>query len=301
MDFLPKQAHDPSTWADELHSVSGFYGPGVVMSWCLMSVSMLYDANQAFKTQADGFQYFKYATIVFSSLWALCDAVWRAIHTDFGPSYAAALYMSDKGFELGVLLYMLHLFPIRREVASMPLERPPDEELADLESRSFRAQAIAAIEEYKIYPCLGMVRVWVWIRALANGHTVYNVKAQNPQGVHIGWQPLLADYWKPVVASLCLVLAHFVSVLTGWGWWSWGLPVGILSLFAAMHSGLFGTSTPLRSTSLQITETDQLSALVSTMLVLVVQYGRAIPVVRKGLQKMRDWLSAELHRPEQQN
>jgi hypothetical protein len=134
MDLLPKQAHHTSTWSEELHSVSGFYGPGVVISWCLMSMSMLYDANQVFKTEPDGFHYFKYASIIFASLWALGDAVWRALRTDFGPSYAAALYMSDKGFELATLLYTLHLFPVHRLPAQTTRQaptKPSDEERAD--------------------------------------------------------------------------------------------------------------------------------------------------------------------------
>jgi hypothetical protein len=135
MDFLPRQAHNPNTWSDELQSVSGFYGPGVMISWCLMSMSMLYDANQVFKQGPDGFHYFKYASLIFSSVWALGDAILRALHTDFGPSYAAALYMSDKGFELATLLYTLHLFPVHRRLSTQTtrqLQRQPtDEERAD--------------------------------------------------------------------------------------------------------------------------------------------------------------------------
>ncbi|KAF1926323.1 uncharacterized protein M421DRAFT_222923 [Didymella exigua CBS 183.55] len=41
MDFLPKTTHDPQTWTEDVDSVSGFYGPGVIISWCLMSMSML--------------------------------------------------------------------------------------------------------------------------------------------------------------------------------------------------------------------------------------------------------------------
>lgn len=135
MDLPPKEARHTKTWNEELHSVSGLYGPGVVISWCLMSMSMLYDANQTFKTEPDGFHYFKYASIIFSSLWALGDAVWRALRTDFGPSYAAALYLSDKGFELATLLYTLHLFPIHRRLPAQTTSQAPaissDEEQAD--------------------------------------------------------------------------------------------------------------------------------------------------------------------------
>ena len=134
MDFLPREAHDPASWSEELQDVNGFYGPGSIISWCLLGISMLYDANQVFK-QDDNFHYLKYASLIFSGLWALGDAVWRALRTDFGPSYAAALYMSDKGFELATLLYTLHLFPVhRRQITpnnSQSREQPPDEERPD--------------------------------------------------------------------------------------------------------------------------------------------------------------------------
>ncbi len=144
------------------------------------------------------------------------------------------------------------------------------------------SHAAAAIAEYKIYPCIAMVSIWVWCRALSNGHRVYNIHAQNPRGVIIGWKPVLAWYWKPVLAALCFGLSSLVSVVTSWGWWSWSLPVGILSSFSILHSGLFGTFTPLKLTSVRISEMDQLAALIMTTVFLTLQYGRNIPLVKKG-------------------
>ena len=109
MDFLPKTRYEPSTWKDDITTVNGFYGPGALMSWFLTGVSMLYDANK----EPDSFHYFKYFAVISTGLAALADTIWRALHTDFGPSYAAALYMSDKAFELATLLYCIRYFPIR--------------------------------------------------------------------------------------------------------------------------------------------------------------------------------------------
>ena len=156
----------------------------------------------------------------------------------------------------------------------------------DLNVSRLHSHAAAAIAEYKIYPCIAMVSIWVWCRALSNGHTVYNIHAQNPLGVTISWKPVLQWYWKPVLAMICFGLSSLMSILTGWGWWSWSLPVGILSSFSILHSGLFGTFTPLRLTSIRIEEEDQLAALMTTALFLVVQYGRSIPLVKKGGTKL---------------
>jgi hypothetical protein len=106
-------------WKDKVESVSSFYGPGAVISWCISGMSMLYDANQAAET--NNFQYFKYSALGLTGAFAVCDAVWRALRSDFGPSYAAALYMSDKGFELATLLYTVWHFPVHRE-GSVPTE-----------------------------------------------------------------------------------------------------------------------------------------------------------------------------------
>ena len=131
-----------------------------------------------------------------------------------------------------------------------------------------------------------MVSIWVWCRALSNGHKVYDIRAQNPHGVTISWKPILAWYWKPVMVILCFSLSSLMSVVTNWGWWSWSLPVGILSSFGILHSGLFGTFGPLKLTAIHITDEDQMAALICTMLVLVIQYGRQIPVLKKGAKKL---------------
>lgn len=114
MDLLPQQRHDPAMWKDKVESVSSFYGPGVIISWCISGMSMLYDANQAAQSGVV-FQYLKYLAVGLTGAFAVCDAVWRALRSDFGPSYAAALYMSDKGFELATLLYTVYNFSVQRE------------------------------------------------------------------------------------------------------------------------------------------------------------------------------------------
>ena len=128
--MLPQQRHDPAIWKDKLESVSSFYGPGVVISWCISGMSMLYDANG----ETGGFQWLKHLALGLTGSFAVCDAVWRALRSDFGPSYAAALYMSDKGFELATLLYTVYNFPVHqenREPTATDEEQRPDNSLVD--------------------------------------------------------------------------------------------------------------------------------------------------------------------------
>lgn len=132
MDFWPGATHDPSTWKkDSFETVSGFYGPGVIIAWYLGGVSMLYDANTTpDKFHLVHFDWAKYIGLIVTGLWALGDAVYRALHVDFGPSYAAALYMSDKAFELAVLLYCVKMFGVHRHENAEDKVQPGDLEHA---------------------------------------------------------------------------------------------------------------------------------------------------------------------------
>jgi hypothetical protein len=124
-----------------------------------------------------------------------------------------------------------------------------------------------------MWPCVAMVSIWLWSRALANQHTVYNIQAQNPKGVDIGWDPVLASpFWKLAVPVICFVLTSTFSVMMRWGVWSWGVPMGMLCSFATLHSGFFGTFTPLKLTSCSILDLDQVAPLVTTIVALFFQY-----------------------------
>lgn len=128
MDLFPRRQHDPDTWNDKIESVSGFYGPGAVISWCIGGMSMLYDANQ--EPRHGAFHYAKYLTLILTGVFSVGDTVIRALQSDFGPSYAAALYMSDKSFELATLLYAVHNFPVYRQG---PAARDANRDPADVE------------------------------------------------------------------------------------------------------------------------------------------------------------------------
>ena len=132
-----------------------------------------------------------------------------------------------------------------------------------------------------------MVSIWVWCRALSNGHAVYNLKAQGVKGYSISWPPLLAPYWKAILVPTCFSLTTLVSTLMQEPWWSWGLPVGILSSFAILHSGLFGTYAPLKLTAIGFTELDQITAFVTTVVFLIIQYGRQFAISRRLMAKLK--------------
>jgi hypothetical protein len=139
------------------------------------------------------------------------------------------------------------------------------------------AQAVRTIDRYKIWPCVAMVSMWGYSRALANQHTVYNIHAQNPKGVDVEWGPVLSSqYWKLAVPLVCFGLTCTLSGLTRWGLKAWGVPMGILSSFATLHSGFFGTFTPLKLTTCSMLDFDQITPLVVTIVVLVVQYTGAV-------------------------
>jgi len=130
-----------------------------------------------------------------------------------------------------------------------------------------------------------MVSMWGYSRALANQHTVYNIHAQNPKGVDVEWGPVLSSpYWKLAVPLFCFGLTCTLSGLTRWGLKAWGVPMGILSSFATLHSGFFGTFTPLKLTTCSMLDFDQITTLIVTIVVLVVQYTGAVGIVWKRIK-----------------
>jgi hypothetical protein len=122
MDMFPREQPHPSIFEEKVESVNSLYGPGTLLSWILAAVSLLYDANSSQSTfEFDGADWItwiggwlKYAALWFLGLWALIEAIVRALHQDFGPSYAAALYVSDKAFEVATLYYCVKTFGIHR-------------------------------------------------------------------------------------------------------------------------------------------------------------------------------------------
>jgi len=144
---------------------------------------------------------------------------------------------------------------------------------------NLRVQAVRIIDRYKTWPYVTMISMWCYSRALANQHIVYNIHAQNPNGVDIGW--------NLAVPLVCFSITSFLSILTGWGLWAWGVPVGILSSFASLHSGFFGTFTPLEMTSCSILDLDQITTLVATIVILILQYTNEIPVFHRTWRSVR--------------
>lgn len=132
MDLQSRPFYENKQWEEDFKEVSGFYGPGAALSWFALALSMLYDANQEAKTRNKWFHVGKYLFVCGPSLIALGDSTYRALHLDFGPKYAAAAYMSDKGFELGALLYTLIYFPITRKVNKQGAHASP--QASDIES-----------------------------------------------------------------------------------------------------------------------------------------------------------------------
>ncbi|KAF2998675.1 hypothetical protein E8E14_001503 [Neopestalotiopsis sp. 37M] len=278
MNLIPKKTVLSTTWSNEdVRAVSGFYGPGAIFAWLITSVSMLYDANQNPQAGLGGFDWAKYGATILVGFFALSDAVWRALHLDFGPSHAAALYMSDKGLELGLLLYTVRFFPIHRSVA--PRTRYAQRDAQPPVLPTISSQVVHSFSEYKLYPCVAMVGIWAWCRALSNGHDVYSTPAQNSESPMFQWEPILPWWCKPIAPILLFGITAVINRLKDWDWWAWGLPAGVHLSFAALHSGLFGAFAPLKLTTINIMEFDQIAPLVTVVGVLLVQYGRESALV----------------------
>jgi hypothetical protein len=141
-----------------------------------------------------------------------------------------------------------------------------------------------------------MLMFELWCRALSNGHKVYNPAVQLadsrylsgtwPKGLSPPWKPLLPWQCKPFVPFVTFAVVHVIVLITHWDQWSWGLPAGIFSSFAVMHSGIWGTPTPLRLSKVKITDLDQLPYLVAAIVFITWQYGRNLEWVRRLSAKL---------------
>lgn len=171
--------------------------------------------------------------------------------------------------------------------------------MANEECIRLRARTAAAIVEYKIYPCVIMASIWLWSRALSNGHPVYVIYAQVPKGIILHWPTLAPRMWKLIVPIFCLLSTTAVHHCLGWGWWGWSLPMGILLSFATLHSGIFGTSTPMKMTTVKLKETDQVAPLVFTSFLLCAQYGRKVPWLRRPCSAAWRWVKSKYIHDEQ--
>lgn len=144
-----------------------------------------------------------------------------------------------------------------------------------------------------------MLGIWGYCRALSNGHDVYDSRAQQPHmpADAISWDPLLPWYWKLILPAICFAVTSILPFLISpwvkprWEWWSWSMPTGILSSFAILHSGLFGTLGALKlTTASKITDIDQLAALIGAVVFIIAQYGTHY---YRGLQDKRQKKEAE--------
>lgn len=113
-DSWPRSTHGSTTWETE-GSVSWVYGPGFVISWFIGGVSVLYDAyTNPYDDDITYLDWIKSGVLISTGLCALAHTLNRAYNFDFGPSWAAAIYMSEKFFELMVLSYFVKAFALRR-------------------------------------------------------------------------------------------------------------------------------------------------------------------------------------------
>jgi hypothetical protein len=121
--FTPGE-QDLSESEHTLSSVSSLYGPGNIVAWYLSGISLLYDINaspEAFSSKANGFLetlkklaiWSRFLFLVGLGTWAVSESLFRGLKQDFGPSYATAVYMSDKAFELTTLYWFVKMYPIR--------------------------------------------------------------------------------------------------------------------------------------------------------------------------------------------
>jgi hypothetical protein len=127
---------DRSESEHTLSSVSHLYGPGTIVTWYLSGISLLYDINaspKAFAFETGGILealkklavWLRFILLVCLGTWAVIESLVRGLRQDFGPSYATAVYMSDKAFELTTLYWFVKMYPIQIKARRGPYPGDP--------------------------------------------------------------------------------------------------------------------------------------------------------------------------------
>lgn len=248
---------------DRRNEVAPIYGPGVFYSWLLGVNSFMYDVYYSDPHETGPvrptFDKSRLVVIIGYAAMAISEQVVRAWINDFSPTQAAARYVGDKAFESLAILCATHIWSVylRRRANDTTLPRSG----ADERRREPNIFWVPFI----------MLFAWGIGRALEHGKDVY-VAPYNVEGADtLQWHGVPHEY-RP----LSLAAGFFLGFFSVPGTWSdrlrEGFPCMVWCSLFLLHSGLFGTVTPLRLTGNSIKDRDQWVPLLMSIGAVAWQY-----------------------------
>lgn len=260
VDYLPKPDIDSAKW--KLSEVPAVYGPGPVLSWVWTVNCLIYDAYQAKDTS-----WLDVARIVPTlgyAGFATGDHVIRAWRKDLGPSFAAGRYVSDKAFETMTILYIVQWFRTYlsegARTTSLPRHRPTQ----------FRTL---------ISPCWILCGIWVAGRLLTLLEETFVHKIGGDSQLPISWEPVIPRKFRGLTFVVGLGFAMLINFRKSQDiqtiFWK-ALPFGFWLSLAILHSGLYGTISPLRLTTEKFEGPVQVMPVALAVLASLLKYGSDI-------------------------
>lgn len=260
--YFSLPTHTPAK-PDLRHEVASIYGPGNFYSWLLGVNTFMYDVY--YSSPGDPllvrptFDKARLILIVGYGAMAIGEQVVRAWLNDFGPTEAAARYVGDKAFESLAILCATHIWSVylRRRASR---KRLPVRE-ADQPSR----------EPYVFWVPIIMLFAWGIGRALEHDKHVYIAPRYVNDAENLQWRGVPYEY-RPLSLAVGVLLGFFSVPGTWRDRLAEGFPCTVWSSFFLLHSGLFGTLTPLRLTGNSLTDRDQWFPLVLSIVAVVWQY-----------------------------
>jgi hypothetical protein len=260
--YFPLPTHTPAD-LDRRHEVAPIYGPGIFYSWLLGVNSFMYDVYYSpphgSPSARPTFDKARLLLIVGYGAMAIGEQVVRAWLNDFGPTEAAARYVGDKAFESLAILCATRIWSVylRRRASRKML--PVGE--ADRPS----------CETYVFWVPFIMLFAWGIGRALEHGKHVYVAPRYVKGAEDLQWRGIPYKY-RPLSLAVGVSLGFFSVPGTWRDRLAEGFPCTVWCSMFLLHSGLFGTLTPLRLTGNSLEDRDQWFPLVLSMVAVAWQY-----------------------------
>jgi len=219
-------------WGD-ISGVPYLCGPGAFFSWLLSVNTIMLDVYYDKKELSWYVDKSRLIYVLGYALYATISQVILGWKQEFGPSYTALRYITDKAFQAAGILYLCtgwkNWLKFKDLEKKPPLDRGP-------------------LKEHPINALVAVIFFLAWSigRVIEHGHESYTVPPQHPQYWHT-WKAIPREY-RPVA----YIFGIIIGLVTTRGTLVHKLQYGFVKMvwisFVILHSGLFGTIKPLRLT-----------------------------------------------------
>jgi hypothetical protein len=248
-------AHDDTSFQEthDLAVVSSVYGPGTFYTWLLAVNTYMYDEYYRDPDKKGSIQPWfdktRFILMLGYGCMGFAEHIYRAWTGDYGPAEAAARYVGDKALQSFAIVFVISIWGEykRRRRAGLPMVNKQMD-----------------LDPYLYWPPFIFLLTWLLGRALDHipgkehipEQQVYVIPRSHPQ-FKLHWDPLVPYELRPLSLPAGLILGMWSTPGSLSDRFINGFPKIVWICFILLHSGLWGTVSPLRLTNQELTARDQ--------------------------------------------